>query len=101
MVFVRSECSLMAEILIEKMFSGSEVNHPGVYMATHKHHREKREKKIASKSFCFFLNVLLWTIRKVMVINIPNMINTLMMVHEKSVNDGLRNCCISNMEILL
>lgn len=93
--------SLIAVTLIESILSGIDENPPGEYMLTQMHHNAKRMKYIARRSFCFFLNLGFWTIKKLMIHKIHTTTMILIINHEKSPNDGLMNCLMSRIDILL
>jgi hypothetical protein len=86
---------------IEMMLSGSEVNHPGEYKLTPKEASAKRKKYTAKYTLLFFLNLLFWTTKKVMIERIDNTKTILIIIHEKSHNEGLINWFISRIDILL
>lgn len=87
--------------LSETILSGNEKNHPGAYIPTPREAIENRKKYKASKNFLFFLKLLLWTIKKVMIATIDNITMILTIIHEKSHREGLINWFISSIDILL
>lgn len=76
---------------IEMILSGSEVNHPGEYKLTPKEASAKRKKYTAKYTLLFFLNLLFWTTKNVMMDKIETTITILTIIHEKSHNEGLMN----------
>ena len=93
-IFTSESCTkfwVNAAKLIEKILSGIDINHSGAKLPTPRQAIAKSKEHTAKNILLFFLNTLLWTIKKVMIPNTHKTTTILIIIHEKFPRDGLTN----------